>query len=89
MTLTAAPVTERLAFTSRTTARLDALAAEHGWARYQNRMGDLIQYKRNTLYVDISVSVTGGLIRVSTNRHGGRFSVGAGKAERVTEWLAE
>jgi hypothetical protein len=79
---------ERPAFTSKTTDRMDAAATEHGWTRQQNDIGDEVEYRRNTLYVTLGLSVTGSVTRAVTNRCGGRNAIGAGKANWVIDQLA-
>lgn len=73
--------------TSDTTDRIDAVAGANGWTRSVNNIGDAVRYRRRTLYVDVFLSVTGGVIYASTNRRGGRHTVGAGKADWVIEQL--
>lgn len=54
------------AFTSRTTERLNKVAADNGWERSQNSLGDIVEYRRGSSYVTFGVSVTGRVTWAST-----------------------
>ena len=76
--------TIRPAFISRTTERLDKVAADNGWVRNQNNLGDIVSYRKGSKHMNVGVSVSGRVTWVSAS-HG--HAVGAGKADWAVDVL--